>query len=171
MKAFASVLLAGATAAIEAEQHSPYALNSHYDNSDAMHMHYGGAQPASPAYPSAPTFGQAVDSFDADGTLFGEHRYQLQVAKTGYMLIGTEALRESIAQLQDRVYHARIHVSNNDGDIDENDSDIEDNRMQIMENLNSLHEIDGKIASLEEGYAQLHHLLAVDREALIMMCH
>ena len=74
MKAFASALLAGATAALEAE-HGAYSLNSHYDNSDAMHYHYGGEQPASPAYPSAPTFGQAVDSFDVDGTLFGEHRY------------------------------------------------------------------------------------------------
>ena len=169
MKAFAASLLIGAAAALEAE--AGWEPNNHYDHSDTQHMHYGGPQPASPSYPSVPDLHDAVDAFDVDGTLFGEHRYQLQVAKTGYMLIGTEALRESIAALQDRVAHARVHVFNNDGDIDENDSDIEDNRKQIVENLNRLHELDGRLTDLESGYGQLHHLLSVDREALIMMCH
>ena len=51
----------------------------------------------------APNFHDAVDAFDTYGTLFGEHRYQLQVMKTGNMLIGTEALRESIAALRERI--------------------------------------------------------------------
>ena len=169
MKVFATALLVGASAALEAE--AGWEPNGHYDNPDSSHMHYGGDQPASPAYPTAPDLHAAVHAFDVEGTLFGEHRYQLQVAKTGYMLIGTEALRESIAALQDRVAHARVHVSNNDSDIDENDSDIEDNRAQIMENLNRLHELDGKMGSLESGYGELHHLIDIDRAAIIMMCH
>lgn len=31
--------------------------------------------------------------------------------------------------------------------------------------------IDGKLHDLEAGYEELHHKLAIDREALIMMCH
>lgn len=103
MKVAAS-LLAAVTFAIETGdnydngKHQP-AVNEHFDNTDASHQHYGGDQAASPAYPAAPDLHQAVDAFDTYGTLFGEHRYQLQVAKTGNMLIGTEALRESIAGL------------------------------------------------------------------------
>jgi hypothetical protein len=62
-----------------------------------------------------------VNAFDSYGTLFGEHRYQLQVAKTGNMLIGTEALREAISGLQARVQSARQFVHSNDKDIDIND--------------------------------------------------
>merc|ERR1712003_120233 len=127
MKVFAVALLAGAAAAADAEDHGHgapehYAPNAHYDHDDSAHHHYGGSEPASPAYPAAPELNEAVDAFDTYGTLFGEHRYQLQVAKTGYMLIGTEAIRESIASLQDHLAHGRIHVHDNDGDIDENDS-------------------------------------------------
>ena len=182
MKVFATSLLVAATAAIEhisdvphihAEDGSVHVMNSHYDYNDPTHHHYGSSSPASPAAPVGHDFNlaQAVNAFDPHGTLFGEHRYQFQVAKTGNMLIGTEALRESIATLQDRVHHARIHVINNDGDIDENDSDIEDNRRQITENRARLHALDDQISSIEHGYADLHHKLAVDREALIMMCH
>ena len=31
--------------------------------------------------------------------------------------------------------------------------------------------LDGRIHDLESGYAELHHKLAIDREALVMMCH
>ena len=173
MKVFATSLLAAASAALEVQniQSDHHQLNSHYDNQDAQHHYYGGDKPASPAYPLAPNFQEAVDKFDTYGTLFGEHRYQLQVAKTGNMLIGTEAIRSSIAALRDRVQHARAHVSQNDHDIDENDSDIEDNRLQITKNRERLYVLDGKIHDLESGYAELQHKLAVDREALIMMCH
>ena len=112
MKAAATLLLATVAFAIETEdryengKHTPD-LNEHYDNNDNKHSHYGGDQAASPAYPAAPDLHQAVDAFDTYGTLFGEHRYQLQVAKTGNMLIGTEALRESIAGRQYRIHHAR----------------------------------------------------------------
>lgn len=87
------------------------------------------------------------------------------------MLIGTEALRESIAALKDRVHHAKIHVSNNDGDIHENDSDIEDNKKQISWNRDKLHALGGAVHNIENGYAELQQRLAIDREALVMMCH
>jgi len=77
MKVFATALLIGATAALEAE--AGWDPNPTYDNPDHIHMHYGGSQPASPAYPTAPDLGAAVNAFDTEGTLFGEHRYQLQV--------------------------------------------------------------------------------------------
>lgn len=174
MKAFAASLLVAASAAadVSADPYNPhYTLNEHYDNHDTDHHHYGGPQPASPAYPSVPNFQQAVDHFDSYGTLFGEHRYQLQVAKTGNMLIGTEALRESIAQLKDRVNHAQIHVHDNDHAIEENDSDIEDNKVQIQQNRDKLHALGAAVHNIENGYAELQQKLAIDREALVMMCH
>ena len=130
MKVFLASLLAAATVA---QEHLPgqgghYELNSHFDNPDATHQHYGQDQPASPAYPNAPDFTSAVEAFDTYGTLFGEHRYQLQVAKTGNMLIGTEALREAIAGLQSRVGSARQFVHSNDDKINGNDLEIEWNR-------------------------------------------
>lgn len=143
MKAFASIILALTASA--ASDHGPvpngpvpngpvhgahghYELNGHYDNSDAGHQHFGSDSPASPAYPNAPNFREAVDAFDTYGTLFGEHRYQLQVAKTGNMLIGTEALRHAIADLQLRVGKAREYIHSNDGKIEANDREINWNR-------------------------------------------
>lgn len=79
MKVFAASLLAVAAFAGEdvyGGQVRP-TLNSHYDNNDTTHQHYGGDGAASPAYPAAPDFNKAVDAFDTYGTLFGEHRYQL----------------------------------------------------------------------------------------------
>ena len=130
MKAFIASLLAIAVVAEDHPHgaHGHYELNDHYDNHDAGHQHYGGDQPASPAYPNAPDFNAAVGAFDNYGTLFGEHRYQLQVAKTGNMLIGTEALREAIAGLQRRVGDARTYIHSNDSSIEANDREIEWNR-------------------------------------------
>jgi hypothetical protein len=130
MKLFATSMLAAAAAAAEAESlsHDNYTLNHNYDNPDPDHYFYGGMYAASGAYPIAPNLSEAVQNFDNSGTLFGEHRYQLQVAKTANMLIAVEALRESVAAIQDRVVHAVTHLNDNDGDIDENDSDIDDNR-------------------------------------------
>lgn len=126
-------MLAAAAAAAEAEaeiiSHDNYSLNSNYDYPDPTHYFYGGEYAASGSFPVAPSLADAVSNFDNSGTLFGEHRYQLQVAKTANMLIAVEALRESVAAIQDRVVHAVIHLRDNDGDIDENDSDIDDNRV------------------------------------------
>ena len=173
MKVFAASLLVTMAFAIESKDVSNghYKMNEHYDHSDHQHHHYGSENAASPAYPTVPKFNDAVDAFDTYGTLFGEHRYQLQVMKTGNMLIGTEALRESIAALKDRVYHARHFIDENDREIHANDQDIDDNRLQIEQNRKRLVGIDGKLHDLESGYEELHHKLAIDREALIMMCH
>merc|ERR1719148_209187 len=124
----ASLLAAAALADSYNEGHHHPEVNDHFDNSDSNHQHYGGDGAASPAYPAAPDFSQAVGAFDTYGTLFGEHRYQLQVAKTGNMLIGTEALRESISGLQSRVGSARQFVHSNDDKINGNDLEIEWNR-------------------------------------------
>ena len=174
MRVIAASLIAAAAIAgdyNDASQHSHYDLNDHFDNNDHSHQHYGGDGAASPAYPAAPDFHQAVDAFDTYGTLFGEHRYQLQVAKTGNMLIGTEAIRESIASLQYRVHHARTEVSKNDSAIDNNDKEIAWNRQTIADNRDRLYTLDSRVHDLESGYGELHHKLAVDREALVMMCH
>ena len=144
MKAFASAIILALTASATSDlgpvpngpipngpvhgAHGHYELNGHYDNSDAGHQHYGSDSPASPAFPNAPNFREAVDAFDTYGTLFGEHRYQLQVAKTGNMLIGTEALRHAIADLQLRVGKAREYIHSNDGKIEANDREINWNR-------------------------------------------
>lgn len=176
MKAFAASLLAAAAVATEGQSgydnYDPhYVPNSHYDNHDPEHHHYGSSAPASPAFPTVPSFQAAVDHFKPEGTLFGEHRYQLQVAKTGNMLIATEALRESISQLKDRVNHAKVHVHNNDHDIAENDRDIQDNKDQIAQNRQKLHALGDAVHNIENGYAELQQKLAIDREALVMMCH
>ena len=118
-----------------------------------------------------PHIGDAVKAFDTFGTLFGEHRYQLQVAKTAEMLVGTEALREAISGLQDRVHVTAKSASLAEAVIDENDSDIEDNRAQIKENRYRLSKVLDKITDLENHYKILQHKLAIDREAIIMMCH
>ena len=44
------------------------------------------------------------------------------------MLIGTEALRHAIADLQIRVSKAREYIHSNDGKIEANDREIEWNR-------------------------------------------
>ena len=51
-----------------------------------------------------PEFTDAVNAFDDEGTLFGEHRYQLQMGKTSHTLIATEALREAVKDIEKRVY-------------------------------------------------------------------
>jgi len=128
MKPFTAALFTVAAMAGDVGSHGHYELNAHYDNHDGAHQYYGSDSAASPAYPTAPNFTDAVDAFDTHGTLFGEQRYQLQVAKTGNMLIGTEALREAIAALQKRVSSARQYIHSNDGAIDRNDREIAWNR-------------------------------------------
>lgn len=145
--------------------------NEHYDYSDQEHKYYGTEVPASPGIVQTPGMGSAVDSFDTYGTLFGENRYQLQVAKTANMLIGTEALREAIASLEERVAHLQTHVEQNESDIDENGSDIDDNTAQIEANIFNLEIVDSKISYLEFSFMELETRLAIDRDAVVIMCH
>ena len=62
-------------------------------------------------------------------------------------------------------------MHSNDSKIEANDREIEWNRQQISENRSRLQVLDGRIHDLESGYSELHSKLAVDREALVMMCH
>lgn len=113
----------------------------------------------------------AVDYFDPEGTLFGEHRYQMQVAKTGNMLVGTEALRESITRLRDRLEKARFQLKENDTRIQVNADHNSQVGFLIGKNRDELNSLDTQIGNLEDGYYKLHHEMAIDREAIIMMCH
>ena len=150
MRQFATCMLIGAINAqliVHDDNHvdfhdNAYVANNNYDYSDPQHRYYGSNNPAAPAVVNAPTLTSAVDSFDTYGTLFGEHRYQLQVAKTANMLIGTEALREAISALEERVAHLATHVEQNQSDIDENASDIDDNAAQIDANRFNLNIVD-----------------------------
>ena len=108
---FAPALLSAAIQAhTSKEEHehfhqNAYVPNSSYDYTDAEHMYYGGSMPAVPAIANTPDLNAAVDSFNSMGTTFGEHRYQLMVAATANMLISTEAIREAVAVLEERVAH------------------------------------------------------------------
>ena len=105
MKSTAFALIAAFAGAAEVEGiiSDHVKLNKNYDNADPEHHYFGTGHPASPAYPTVPPLEKAVDYFDTEATLFGEHRYQLQTAKTASMLIATEAIRQSVAQLRDRL--------------------------------------------------------------------
>lgn len=146
-------------------------LNQNYDNVDPDHHYFGTGHPASPAYPTVPKLEMAVDYFDPEGTLFGEHRYQMQVAKTGNMLVGTEALRESITRLRDRLEKARFQLKENDTRIQVNADHNSQVGFLIGKNRDELNSLDTQIGNLEDGYYKLHHEMAIDREAIIMMCH
>lgn len=69
---------------------------------------------ASPTEPTAQDLGQAVASYDLGGELFGESRYQLQVAQTANMLIAIEALRGSVGTLQSRISTALNYCQSNE---------------------------------------------------------
>ena len=87
------------------------------------------------------------------------------------MLIGTDAIRESIKTLQDRVNHAKQNILHNAEDIGINHDGIYDNRSITNENNDKLHILDGRIFDLEKGYGELKLKLSVDHEAVVMMCH
>jgi transcription termination factor NusB len=118
-----------------------------------------------------PDFGAAVDAFDIEGTLFGEHRYQLQVGKTANMLIATEALRASLEGIQARLDYIRANGEDNYEDIDWNLSVLRHTRQILEDNEDELRDIEHHIHDIEEGYDYLHELLAIDRNILVMMCH
>ena len=95
-------------------QQKHFKPNDNYDNSDAYHRHYGASKAASPAYPKVPEFSDAVHAYDTEGTLFGEHRYQLQVAKTGHTLMATDALRDAVKDIEKRMYEIQQSVKQGD---------------------------------------------------------
>lgn len=140
MKAlFAAALLGAVNADLSHDDHH---LNSHYDNSDPSHYYYGSDSASSPAYPTVPEYSVAVDHFDDHGTLFGEHRYQLQVGKTANMLIAVDALRQSIYDLAHRIGVANHLVHQNSDDITLHDQQIDHNSGQIHANSLRLSQLD-----------------------------
>ena len=146
-------------------------LNANYDNVDPDHHYFGTGHPASPAYPTVPKLEMAVDYFDPEGTLFGEHRYQLQTAKTANMLIGTEALRESITRLRDRLDGGFTQLRRSDKNIEVNSGFNNDVGGLMLGNSGELTKLDSRMTDLEDGYFHLHHSMTVDRDAITMMCH
>jgi len=168
MKVFALTLAAGVHAGLISSHEK---LNANYDNLDPNHNFFGGDFPASPAYPNVPDLSQAVGHFDPDGTLFGEHRYQLQVAKTGNMLIGTEALRESIAQIRNRISAQRARLTENNNALQYMSAGNNEVQQLINENSIDLNDLSKELSDIEKGFGALHSRLCLDREVLIMMCH
>merc|ERR1712228_1088512 len=95
----------------------------------------------------------------------------LQVAKTANMLIATEALRLSTANLQNRVEYAQALCDQNQSDIDENASDINDNQEQIEENKWMLEKTAERLHDLESDYSSLESEKDIDRAVIVKMCH
>ena len=93
MKSFAAALLVASAAADD------YADVGHYHND--YNTGYASSAPL-----LTPNFSEQIEGFKYRDTLFGTENYQLQVAKTANMLIATEALRLSTANLQNRVEYA-----------------------------------------------------------------
>ena len=87
------------------------------------------------------------------------------------MLIATEALRLSTANLQNRVEYAQALCNQNASDIEENASDIDDNQAQIQRNAEALERTAHRLDSLEEGYSDLNEEKDIDRQVIIKMCH
>lgn len=158
MKSFAAALL---IAFVVADEELVY---------DHYHNDYNTGY-ASAADLTLPTFTEQVKGFEYRETLFGTENYQLQVAKTANMLIATEALRLSTANLQNRVEYAQALCDQNASDIDENASDIEDNQDQIAENKWNLEKTAERLDDLESGYDSLESDKEVDRNVIIKMCH
>lgn len=173
MKSAAIALLSAiaSAASVEGIISDHVQLNANYDNVDPDHHYFGTGHPASPAYPTVPKLDMAVDYFDPEGTLFGEHRYQLQTAKTANMLIGTEALREQITRLRDRLDGGFVQLRRSDKNIESNASFNSEVGQLMSANNKELDKLDGRMNKLEDGYFKLHREMKADREAIIMMCH
>ena len=158
MKTFAVALIAATAAADE----YGYSGDVHHDfNGDA----------ASGVPLNLPNFSDQVDAFEMRDELFGTDNYQLQVAKTANMLIATEALRLSTANLQNRVEYAQSLCDQNASDIDENASDIDDNQSQISQNARDLADTADRLDDLEHDYSDLEHEKEIDRAVIVKMCH
>ena len=160
MKSFAAALLITAAQA----DADPYSGADHYHND--YNTGYASAAPLLTA-----KFSEQMESFKMKNTLFGTENYQLQVAKTANMLIATEALRLSTANLQNRVEYAQALCDQNQSDIEENASDIDDNQRQIQQNAEALELTADRLDSLEEGYDHLNDEKAIDRAVIEKMCH
>jgi len=93
------------------------------------------------------------------------------VAKTANMLIATEALRITTANLQNRVEYAQALCDQNASDISENASDIDDNAAQISQNESDLDATADRLDYLEHGYDHLEDEKAIDRAVIVKMCH
>ena len=157
MKTFAAALLIASAAADDYDgghYHNEY--NEGYASSSDLHL---------------PNFTEQVKGFEYRETLFGTENYQLQVAKTANMLIATEALRLSTANLQNRVEYAQALCDQNASDIEENASDIDDNGNLIEENRYRLEGTAERLDDLESGYSELESDKEVDRAVIIKMCH
>jgi len=87
------------------------------------------------------------------------------------MLVSTEALRESITRLRDRAEQACCQLKENDKRIQINAEHNNQVGYLIGTNRDELSTLDSKIGSLENGYSKLHYKMAIDHEAIIMMCH
>ena len=157
MKSFAAALLVASAVADEP-------VYDHY------HNEYNEGY-ASAADLTLPNFESQVQQFEYRDTLFGTENYQLQVAKTANMLIATEALRLSTANLQNRVEYAQALCDQNASDIDENASDIADNQDQIDKNKWALQKTAERLDDLESGYSSLEEEKDIDRAVIVKMCH
>ena len=157
MKSFAAALL---VASARADEHDV----GHYHND--YNTGYASSAPL-----LTPNFSEQIEGFKYRDTLFGVENYQLQVAKTANMLIATEALRLSTANLQNRVEYAQALCDQNQSDIEENASDIDDNQRQIQQNAEALERTADRLDSLEEGYDQLNDEKDIDRRVIVKMCH
>lgn len=158
MKTFAAALLVASAVAED------YAEPDHYHND--QNTGYASGQNL-----SLPSFTEQVKGFEYRETLFGTENYQLQVAKTANMLIATEALRLSTANLQNRVEYAQALCDQNASDIDENASDIEDNQRQIEQNKWNLEKTANRLSDLEGEYDGMDSDKDIDRQVIIKMCH
>ena len=87
------------------------------------------------------------------------------------MLIGTEALREQIARLRDRLDGGFVQLRRSDKNIESNASFNSEVGSLMKANNKELDKLDARMNKLEDGYFQLHRQMKVDRDAIIMMCH
>ena len=87
------------------------------------------------------------------------------------MLIGTEALREQIARLRDRLDGGFVQLRRSDKNIESNASFNSEVGSLMTANNKELDKLDARMNKLEDGYFKLHREMKVDRDAIIMMCH
>ena len=163
MKTFAAAIIAAV--AVADVHDDPYASHGH------DHHDHNTGYASSYDIHLAESFGEQVGNFEYRDTLFGTENYQLQVAKTANMLIATEALRLSTANLQNRVEYAQALCDQNASDIDENQSDIDDNQDQIEKNAWALEETAERLDHLEHDYSDLESEKDIDRAVIVKMCH
>lgn len=87
------------------------------------------------------------------------------------MLIGTEALRESISKLRDRLDVAHSRLGANDQNLKINSQYNGEVGGLLSANRNEMERLESKCRDISAGYERLHNKQAIDREAIIMLCH